>query len=548
MRPNRGKSRLLVVLLLIAALFAPPLAPGDEKEPATRPAKVRITISKETTRILGPVNADGTVNYLAALDARLRKGVTLDNNAAIPLVRALGPKVFPEGVRKEAFERLGIGQLPERGRYFVKAEEWKERQQGKQDEAGAPDSAADGLWEARAHPWSEKDFPLVSVWLKANEGPLALVLEASKRRGFYVPLLWKSDRFQPTAAAVSHRMPFLNGCRPIARALCARAMQRLGAGDFQGAKRELLATYRLARLLSRGPWGPDHLMAMAVDGIASKCVQGMAISGRLTAAQCTELFVDLRDMPALPSLANAIDPGERFFVLAYAMWFAGRGLWTGGIIEAVLPGSAGDDQGEKIPSDLLDWDAVLRQVNASFDQVAALYRIESFPRRKEAYASLRDELDKLAEREEWWREGDEALVEFLKKIPKPGNEQARRRYREVVRRILVGLLAKGARMWLLVEIRQGAEVKRKMAQVALALAAYKAELGKFPAKLEQLIPGYLETIPKDYFTDRPLIYKIRGKGYILYSAGPNMREDVRRAWWRKDVIWPRGDDIILEVK
>ena len=86
-----------------------------------------------------------------------------------------------------------------------------------------------------------------------------------------------------------------------------------------------------------------------------------------------------------------------------------------------------------------------------------------------------------------------------------------------------------------------------MAQVALALAVYKAERGTFPAKLEQLIPWYLETIPKDYFTDRPLIYKIRGKGYILYSAGPNMREDVR---WRRrdDVIWPRGDDIILEVK
>ena len=55
------------------------------------PRKVPITVSRETTLLLGPLNADGTVNYVAAANELLGKGATPDNNAAIPLLRALGP-------------------------------------------------------------------------------------------------------------------------------------------------------------------------------------------------------------------------------------------------------------------------------------------------------------------------------------------------------------------------------------------------------------------------------------------------------------------------
>ena len=37
--------------------------------------------------------------------------------------------------------------------------------------------------------------------------------------------------------------------------------------------------------------------------------------------------------------------------------------------------------------------------------------------------------------------------------------------------------------------------------------------------------AYVKAIPKDLFTDKPLIYSRKGKGYILYSLGPNMKDD-----------------------
>ena len=44
-------------------------------------------------------------------------------------------------------------------------------------------------------------------------------------------------------------------------------------------------------------------------------------------------------------------------------------------------------------------------------------------------------------------------------------------------------------------------------------------------KLAQLRPKYLKAIPNDLFTEKPLVYKRRGGGYVLYSVGPNMKDD-----------------------
>jgi len=35
------------------------------------------------------------------------------------------------------------------------------------------------------------------------------------------------------------------------------------------------------------------------------------------------------------------------------------------------------------------------------------------------------------------------------------------------------------------------------------------------------LPGYLAAIPKDPFTDTPLAYERRSRGYLLYSVAPN---------------------------
>ena len=132
---NRSNTKTRIVLItaacLVAILHSP--APGEQPkpapasqpttqpttQPATQPAKINITIAKDTTYILGPLNKDGTVNYVAYLNAKYSKGVTPANNAATLLLTAIGPNLFDRSVRAAALRRAGMAALPLKGAYFV---------------------------------------------------------------------------------------------------------------------------------------------------------------------------------------------------------------------------------------------------------------------------------------------------------------------------------------------------------------------------------------------------------------------------------------------
>ena len=59
----------------------------------------------------------------------------------------------------------------------------------------------------------------------------------------------------------------------------------------------------------------------------------------------------------------------------------------------------------------------------------------------------------------------------------------------------------------------------------LNLRCYRAEHGKPPATLDELVPRYLKTLPADPFTGKPLIYRLQGTNWLLYSVGPDGVDD-----------------------
>ncbi len=59
----------------------------------------------------------------------------------------------------------------------------------------------------------------------------------------------------------------------------------------------------------------------------------------------------------------------------------------------------------------------------------------------------------------------------------------------------------------------------------LALHVFRAEHGREADRLEELVPGVLPTVPLDPFTTRPLVYRSTEDGPLLYSLGPNRRDD-----------------------
>lgn len=59
----------------------------------------------------------------------------------------------------------------------------------------------------------------------------------------------------------------------------------------------------------------------------------------------------------------------------------------------------------------------------------------------------------------------------------------------------------------------------------LALRCYTAESGKPPTALAELIPDHLRAAPVDPFSERPLIYRVHGTNWLLYSVGPNRLDE-----------------------
>jgi hypothetical protein len=59
----------------------------------------------------------------------------------------------------------------------------------------------------------------------------------------------------------------------------------------------------------------------------------------------------------------------------------------------------------------------------------------------------------------------------------------------------------------------------------LALRCYRSEVGRLPARLDDLIPNFLSNVPLDPFTDRPMIYRPHATNWLLYSIGQDGIDD-----------------------
>ncbi len=242
--------RSAIAALLIIGTLAGALVAVQEKkeEPAQARPKPKFTLSKETTYITGPLDKDGYPDYAAALNERLRQGVTPENNAAVLLFKAWGPRPEGEPVPDEFFLRLGMTRPAETGEYFTELSYYLEEIL-KVDSVLEIDEIKDKfLGPTIMRPWSAKDYRELALWLGWNEKPLGLMVEASKRTQYFSPYVVKK-KSEKDFGLMSAR---IITARSAANALVSRAMVRVGQGSDDEAWQDLLACHRLARLTGRG--------------------------------------------------------------------------------------------------------------------------------------------------------------------------------------------------------------------------------------------------------------------------------------------------------
>ena len=71
-----------------------------------------------------------------------------------------------------------------------------------------------------------------------------------------------------------------------------------------------------------------------------------------------------------------------------------------------------------------------------------------------------------------------------------------------------------------------ADTQNALLLTTLALRAYSLDHGAYPPTLAALAPHYLQTVPADPFAlSGSLRYKLTGTKYVLYSVGPDGKDD-----------------------
>ena len=60
---------------------------------------------------------------------------------------------------------------------------------------------------------------------------------------------------------------------------------------------------------------------------------------------------------------------------------------------------------------------------------------------------------------------------------------------------------------------------------AVAIERYRGQKGSIPGSLDDILPLYIESIPLDPFTGKPLLYNADVQSYTIYSTGANRADD-----------------------
>ena len=491
-----------------------------------------------------PPGLGTTSEFETTLNERLGKGVLPEQNAVVLLWKAFGPTAGNvRGMPAEYFRWLGTAEPQKSGQYFVTLSRYL-RDQAMLDSEATIDFMVSKEPYLSKRPWTAADIPHAAAWLAANEKPLSVAIEATKRSKYFNPLVARKTENDP-GSLVGVGLGVTQMCRDLTQALTCRAMLRVGEGKLEDARQDLLACHRLSRLVASGGTLIESLVGFAIEQIAATASLAYVERAKLTAAQACAHIKDLQAIRPFAQVVDKIDLYERYTCIDTLTMIRHGKIGLLDLLNdtsAMMEGHGWEwdqkkwdrkltPQEQKI-WDAMDWGIAVQDSNRWFDRMVGALRLKDRLDRKTALDKIEEERKplkrtyptaaKLLEDASAKNPPDKAIVQIVGEIVFSRQIPSARKVHDAVER---------------------AEQVHRNLQVVFALAAYRSDEGHYPAKLASLSPKYLATIPGDIFSGQGLIYKPEGAGYVLYSVGLNGKDDLGRS--TDDV--PPADDIRVRM-
>jgi len=276
-------------------------------------------------------------------------------------------------------------------------------------------------------------------------------------------------------------MPNLSEMRKSVFLLKLEAILHADAGDGASAKRSAISCFGIARTLEGLPITIAQLVRSACQAIAVSTVEQIVNRTELTDEQLIELVRCVREGERICGLSDAL-VGERCMGMSF------------------FKNPQGMDPG-------LGGGVFLRPLVALFKGVGLADADAAI------YLDLMDGYMKSAQLPPHERQKAADAVD------------ARLRATSKVHVLLHTIMPSLSRVTT-IELRTIAHLRA--ADAAIAVQRYRLATGKLPDKLSDLVPTYLETIPKDPFGGNELRYKKLEPGFVIYSIGEDLSDDDGR--------------------
>lgn len=270
------------------------------------------------------------------------------------------------------------------------------------------------------------------------------------------------------ADGIQMLLPHVQQLRSGARLLALESVVAAHGGQSDAAVDSIVAIFAAARSLEQEPVLVSQLVRMAMGGMARQRIQWLLSAATLDDGQLARLDAELAASDYQKPLRQGL-LGER----------------VTGIVGFENPETLGDE--------------------------AALGRISSMGSGDEAmYLKLMDEM--IAAADKSGPERQEALDAAEMRLRQlVGSKAAVLRY-PLTLLLLPALSAAG-------QAATRNEAERDATRVAVAIERFRLRAGRLPEKMDELVPDFLGSVPRDPFGGGPLRYRPEATEYLVYSVG-----------------------------
>ena len=371
---------------------------------------------------------------------------------------------------------------------------------------------------------------LMEKWLTDNSEVFELVIAGTQK-----PYYWQKYEAENNEV-ISVLWPYLADFRNLAYALRWRAQLRAEQGRYEDAFGDIKSCYRFGQHIKGDvTFLIDQLVGMAIERLAVQSLRDVLSEHGISSAALAKLQQDFEQMIAGEDFTVSLnferltiyDEIQRCFTedrfgdghlyIPRLTALSSIGMGTGGI-------GAGDDESFMLKLYLITLDEIKAGLRVFF----------THPNKQQTMISVNefyDYLEKLALKTPAQMRAEEIDVE-----------------KETMQFIKGNLFLETftPSLYKVIELSYRIQIDVEATLTIIAILRYRKNIGGYPKDLDKLIvASYLKELPMDPFSDKPLVYKRTDDNFILYSVGPNFKDDggqkgrVKKCTDEGDwVFWP----------